>query len=540
MDKRSGVLLGVATVAGTAAQLAVPAATGRAVDARTGAALALAAVLIAAQVASDAACQWAVGAGTAAGTALLRERALRHLLAAGPALTRRLTPGDLTSRIVGSAADAGAGFPAAVQAAAATAAPVLAVGALALLDPWLAVAFLAGLPAVVLLLRGFVRDTAAIVLRYQRAQGAIASALLEALGGARTIAAAGTADREVARVLRPLPDLDRYGRRTWQVQGRVAAQATLAVPLLLTAVLAAGGAELAAGRLTPGGLLAAAQYAMLGSGFGAGLGHLARWARARAGAARLGEVLAAPAPAYGDRALPAGAGMVEFRGVRAGLLSGVDLTVPGGIAVALVGASGSGKSTLAALVGRLRDPEDGEVLLDGVPVGALSAEALRTAVSYAFARPVLVGETAGDAIGYGPAPPPWAQVRAAARAACADGFVTRLPGGYDTPLPAVPLSGGEAQRLGLARAFARLGPAGRVLVLDDATGSLDTATELQVTNALTRAYGDRTRLVVAHRAGTAARCDRVVWLDGGRVRAQGTHGELWADPDYRALFGATG
>jgi ATP-binding cassette subfamily B protein len=97
------------------------------------------------------------------------------------------------------------------------------------------------------------------------------------------------------------------------------------------------------------------------------------------------------------------------------------------------------------------------------------------------------------------------------------------------------MSGGEAQRVGLARAFAH---AGRVVVLDDATSSLDTATELQVTAALTRRLADRARLVVAHRAATAAQADLVAWVEGGRVRAVAPHAELWADPGYRAVFAA--
>jgi ATP-binding cassette subfamily B protein len=123
-------------------------------------------------------------------------------------------------------------------------------------------------------------------------------------------------------------------------------------------------------------------------------------------------------------------------------------------------------------------------------------------------------------------------VGAAARAAHAHEFVSRLPDGYDTPLAEAPMSGGEAQRLGLARAW----PAQRVLVLDDATSSLDMVTEMQIAQALTEPRG-RTRLIVTHRAATAARADLVVWLEAGRLRGVGPHARLWCDPDYRAVFG---
>jgi ATP-binding cassette subfamily B protein len=205
----------------------------------------------------------------------------------------------------------------------------------------------------------------------------------------------------------------------------------------------------------------------------------------------------------------------------------VDLEVPGGAAVAVVGRSGAGKSVLGALAGRLRDPDEGEVCLDGVSLAELSHAALRAAVGCAFERPVLVGANVADAIAPGAA---IGDVEAAARAVHAHEFVSRLPHGYRTELAAAPMSGGERQRLGLARAWR----AARLLVLDDATSSLDMVTELQISRTLTE--GDRTRLVVTHRRSTAARADLVVWLDRGRVRGVGSHASLWADPAYREVF----
>jgi ATP-binding cassette subfamily B protein len=217
------------------------------------------------------------------------------------------------------------------------------------------------------------------------------------------------------------------------------------------------------------------------------------------------------------------------------VLDALDLAVPAGSSVAIVGRSGSGKSTLAALAGRLIDPDDGEVLLDGVPLRSLSRPALRGAVQYAFERPALLGATLGAAIGFGFTAPSRGQVQVAARAACADAFIQRLPHGYDTALAGAPLSGGEAQRIGLARAFAHA-RAARLMILDDATSSLDTATEMQVSRTLTQGLRGRTRLIVAHRVATAARADLVAWLDQGHLKAYGPHDELWTDPGYRAVF----
>jgi ATP-binding cassette subfamily B protein len=220
---------------------------------------------------------------------------------------------------------------------------------------------------------------------------------------------------------------------------------------------------------------------------------------------------------------------VSVRADDVALLDSIDLTVPGGAAVAVVGRSGAGKSVLVAVAARLREPDEGEVLLDGVPVGQLSHGALRAAVNCAFERPVLVGERIADAVGLGQ---DTALVRAAARATHAHDFVSRLPSGYDTPLAEAPMSGGETQRLGLARAWR----ASRLLVLDDATSSVDMVTEMQISRALTEDHGRRTRLIVTHRAATAAHADLVVWLEAGRVRAVGPHEGLWGDPDYRAVF----
>ncbi|MFE2102867.1 ATP-binding cassette domain-containing protein, partial [Streptomyces sp. NPDC059468] len=217
------------------------------------------------------------------------------------------------------------------------------------------------------------------------------------------------------------------------------------------------------------------------------------------------------------------------------VLDGVDLLVPGGTTLAVVGRSGAGKSLLAELAGRLADPDAGEVLLDGMPLRDLGHADLRAAVSYAFERPALLGTTVEDAVGFGLTTPSPDRIRSAARAAHADDFVRRLPHGYATRCADAPRSGGESQRLGLARAFAH---GGRLLILDDALSSLDTVTEHRIAQSLLAPGAGPTRLLIAHRTATAARADAVAWLDGGRIRAVGPHAELWRDAEYRAVFGA--
>jgi ATP-binding cassette, subfamily B, bacterial len=545
-------LLGAADLLGVGATLALPMVLGRAVDATVtgrdaGPWVATATALVTLSVLCDLAEAYGGTACVAGTTAWLRERLVRHVLTVGPPAVRRFDPGDLVSRVSGNATAAAQAGPSVVAVLTAALPPAGSLVLLAWLHPWLAVAFVAGLALVAMVLRAFTQRTTAAVSSYQQVQGRMAARLAESMAGARTIAAAGTLERERERVLRPLPDLRAEGMRTWAVLARSGGQAAVVGPLVLVAVLAAAGLLLTEGRISAGELFAAGQYAAIGAGLGGLTGVFGRLARARAGASRADEVLAVPPPVRGHRTLPAdGTGRLELRGVtvhrdpdpdtaadgpaaRPALLDGVDLVVPGGTTVAVVGHSGAGKSVLAAVAARLRDPDAGEVLLDGVGLTELRHQDLRAAVGCAFERPVLVGATVGEAIALGRAAYP---VREAAMATHAHDFAVRLPDGYDTPLADAPMSGGEAQRLGLARAW----HAERLLVLDDATSSLDMVTERQIGDTLTAESG-RTRLIVTHRAATAARADLVVWLAGGRVRAVGPHERLLDEPGYRSVFG---
>lgn len=537
------VALMLSVVGGAVLQLLFPYVLGRAIDVLADGAsvgngwFAACALVVAGVVAAEVLGVWAGGVTGARSAGLLRRTLVGRVLGAGPAMTRRFGEGDLVTRIGMNAEEVGHAPDALASTAALLIPTVGGLVALVLIDPWLALALVAGLVLISLVLRAFLRDTTAIAGDYQAAQGDIAARFTESLAGVRTIAAAGTADLEARRVLAPLPRLRAHGLRLWRANARAGVQAGLVIPLLEVVVLAVGGWRLGSGDLTVGELYAAARYAVLGAGMSAAFGRVGQLARARAAADRVAALLDEPAVAHGSRPLPSGRGTLEFRGVGLTVpghegLDGIAFTVPGGTSAALVGLSGSGKSLLAALAGRLADPDRGEVLLDGVPLPELSRAELRRAVGYAFERPELVGGTVADAIALG-RPLGDGTVRTAARLACADEFVRRLPGGYGTALADAPMSGGERQRLGLARAIAH---GERLLVLDDATSSLDTVTERQVGAALTGELGGRTRLIVAHRITTALRADRVIWLEDGRVRAHGPHEALWRDPEYRALF----
>ncbi|WP_030666415.1 ABC transporter ATP-binding protein [Streptomyces rimosus] len=533
------------TVASAGLGLALPGALGHTLDlllAHRPAApwLLLCAVLTGLIVLLDALDGLLTGTTDARGTAWVRRRLTRHLLAAGPRATERYGTGDLVTRVVGNAAHAGTAPTALAASLAAVVTPVGALIALAYVDVWTAAVFLLGMPLLALLLRAFARATGDCVVRYQEHQGDMAKRLVEAVGGARTITAAGTQRHETARILAPLPGLARHGHRMWEVLGRSTAQAAMLVPLLQIAVLCVAGVRLAQGEMTIGGLLAASRYAALATGIGQIVGQLNTLVHARAAARRIAEALDIPAMHYGRRPLGAGDGTLKLHGVTVtrgdrAVLRGLDLTVPGGTSVAVVGRSGTGKSVLAAVAGRLADPDSGMITLDDVPLPDLTHDALRRAVGYAFERPAVLGTTLRDTLALGSYAPGQTELESAAEAACAAPFIHRLPEGYTTRCADAPLSGGEAQRLGLARAFAH---AERLLILDDATSSLDTVTELHVTRALLRDVKAATRIVVAHRAATAARADLVAWLDDGRIRALAPHAELWQLSDYRALFAA--
>jgi ATP-binding cassette subfamily B protein len=545
---RRAPALAALVLAGCALTVAVSLLTPRALAAAVDAALrrspaSHALVVLAVVLAAGALARVVSGvAGAAYGarvTASLRRQLVGHVLAAGPAGLQEHPAGALISRLTVDAESPGALLPALGGVLVSIATSIGAVVLLGLLDFWLVVAFVASLPLALVVLRAFMTRAPALVSRYEVAQADVATRLLDAHGGSRSIRAAGTLDREVERVLEPLPQLSAAGHELWAAQRRVGWQAGLLLALVQVAVLAVAGLGVSSGSLTPGDFLEAGGYAALALAGLEQIDTLVQVARSRVGAGRVAEVLAAPtavAATLDAPALPVGPGALAFRAVAVdGVLEDVDLDIAPGTTVALVGRSGVGKSTLASLVGRLADPDAGAVLLDGVPLASAELGSVRRAVAYAFARPASVGGTVRGLIALGSPDATPAQLERAARLAEADTFVRRLPHGYDTALADAPLSGGERQRLGLAQALLQ---DARVVVLDDATSSLDTATEARVSAAIEAALVGRTALVVARRAATAARADLVAWIDDGRVRAFAPHDELWRDPAYRAVFEA--
>ena len=240
--------------------------------------------------------------------------------------------------------------------------------------------------------------------------------------------------------------------------------------------------------------------------------------------------------------LPPGDGRVRFEDVSFGydlerpVLRDVDLELEPGRTVALIGHTGSGKTTLATLVPRFYDPASGRVTVDGLDVREAKLVSLRRQIGIVAQDPFLFSDTVRENIAFGRPDASQEDVEEAARLAQAHDFVERLPEGYDTVIGerGITLSGGQRQRIAIARALL-LDP--RILILDDATASVDATTEAKIRLGLRQAMRNRTTIIIAHRLSTLALADELVVLDRGRIVARGTHEDLiQRSPVYREIY----
>ncbi len=393
------------------------------------------------------------------------------------------------------------------------------------------------IPLTVLILDRASRRLRSVGHAIQSELASLSAVVQEAFGAIRVVRSFATEDLELERFGRSNRDNFRAVMHGVQVQSALAGIIEVVLIAALALILWLGGRKVVGGELTPGELIAFLGY----------LGFMVQPIRVLtsvtsslqmglAAADRIFAMLDTPV----DIASPAnpvrvGAleGRVAFEGVSfsyvAGreVLGGIDLDVRPGERVAIVGPTGSGKSTLADLVPRFYDPDRGAVLVDGRDVRTLDLSELRRQIGVVHQDSILLRGTIGFNISYGLTGMSSEQIARAADIAGIREFIESLPLGYDTEVGerGVTLSGGQRQRIAIARAVAR-NP--RILILDEATSSLDSEVERQVQEAMNTAMAGRTSLVIAHRLSTIRGADRIVVLDRGRIVGQGTHDELMA------------
>ena len=412
----------------------------------------------------------------------------------------------------------------------------------------LALLALGALPLVNVAAKRFSSSVHPVSMQLQQELAGVATVVEETVTGIRVIKGFGAESLQAGR-LRDRADRV-YDRAVHAARIRASFNPIIDFfPTLgMIAVLWYGGHQVVHHHLTIGELLAFNVYVALLIWPLRMLGMLiAQAQRAVASAERVHEILAT-SPAIvdrpGARSLPPGAGEVRFEQVRFGyvpgaahpVLDGLDLVVRPGEAVALVGSTGCGKTTVARLIPRFYDVVSGSVRLDGVDVRDLKVKELRQAVGIVFEDTFLFTDSVRANIAFAQPDAPQERVEWAARRSGAHDFIVELPEGYDTLMGerGFSLSGGQRQRIALARAILA-DP--RVLILDDATSSVDPTKEHEISEALADVMQGRTTIVIAHRPATIALADRVVLLDEGRVIAEGTHeGLLASNERYRHVL----
>ena len=421
---------------------------------------------------------------------------------------------------------------------------IVVVSAVLFIYSWqLALVSLAITPAIVLIAQRYSRVSHPVLRDVQAKLADVSTVAEESIVGVHVVKSFSQEERRGEQFSRAA---DSVFERTLAANR----QRALYVPLLsFLPLIAQAAVLLMAGRMVVDGAMSTGDFFtffLLLAMLVMPLRMLGMWVgqaqRATAAGERIFEVLDEPeeiSDRAGAQPLPPGPGHVRFEGVDFGyelgrlVLEDVDLEIPAGRTLALIGRTGSGKTTLAALVPRFYEVTSGRVLVDGADVRDVQRRSLRREIGVISQDPFLFSASVRDNIAFGLPDAPHEAVEAAARAAQAHDFIVDdLPHGYETVIGerGITLSGGQRQRIAIARALL-IDP--RILVLDDATASVDATTEARIRAGLREVMRGRTTIIIAHRLSTIALADEIAVLENGRILARGTQAELLAES---ALF----
>jgi len=412
---------------------------------------------------------------------------------------------------------------------------LIAAGVMLAVNPVLAAVALAPMPFAIWVAFQYGRRNRPASQEVQQRIAELTAAAEENVSGVRVVKAFAQEERQLRR-------FNASVRRVFDqsmVSTRLRAFYTPFIGFLpqlgLAAIIVVGGRQAVNGSITVGEFVAFYGYVVMLTSPMRTLGMALGMAqRATASGARVFQILdreprlTSPPDAP---ALPAGGGRVELRGVTFGydgsgpVLQDVDLEVPAGHTVALVGGTGSGKTTLVTLISRLYDVSGGAVLVDGADVRDVNLDSLRGEVALVSDDAFLFSASLRENIAYARPDATDEEIREAVKQAGLQDFATSLPDGYDTEVGerGLSLSGGQRQRVAIARALVAKP---RILILDDATSSVDATTERHIKEAMREVMRGRTTFVIAHRLSTIALADEIVVLEEGRIEARGTHEEL--------------